>query len=836
MANEIRHTRMCPNCGNKIQFSEDQGTVTCQCCDSDFSVSELLATKSYGSNADLAVSSIDTSESGLAYLDSEFETMDWDDFILNNPSLTVPNIDGVVNKIKIKFSNNPEAWLFEFKSWIIPVNKRLDKLAELTSEIEKLYTEKDKEDEIHGLFDSYKFVVKKLVTSKSNIYKHLEVDLNFMKKFKISNLVLASCTKEFNSLKERLDKLTDVKYYHDLPEIQTKTASVEKGKVLELLKRGIDANKVYHDAVENYLKGNKKLAFEQFKKISGFHDADYYLKKLNSYCVVDGTLLECGGSIYAYQKVKSSGNEENGKKKKGAVSNLVSNNGKGIYKIVDGIIQAEPIAKQIERIIGLNADKLFYISSENKLEYFDMQSSTITTLFDLKDCNIEGNNALLFHKQGKLTFLGPTGVTQQSGCSFFKKNSKVKTVKTYTFRVLDFSTATITSYSDDVLCVNEEHNGHVFFTKGIFDKDNNLERKEIYHFDVDKCALDQPFNREVLINDIFGDYIIYSQWNPNINNVDLYSFNMKTKEKVLLEKNVYDYAGEADGKVFFTIGNYKYQPLYSVKPDGSEPLEVVRNCERIFGKKDGYMYVIRGYGYYRTLIKMKLDGSKRIAICSNFSEIVNIKNGYIYYKDNYKCLHIVRSDGHEDKVIAEEFEKIFAITDEKIFFTRREFIEKVVGVDKYGISLYYMDVDGSNTHKIAFNAEVFGNLDENMLVYSQQEKFQAEITKMGKRGPVAEPEIRTSDVEVYYGINVNTLEISRLYIKDAPVFESNIAAGCFGKKKEEYPPQIVTIEYVYPIPSKIKVTPNTPDVGESKGLASVSSLTKNAGCGTTNRK
>ena len=834
MADEIRHTRMCPNCGNKIAFSEDQKTVHCECCDSDFSVGEILATKSYGNNAELAVNSIDTSESGLAYLDSVFETMDWDDFILNNPSLTVPTMDAVVNKIKIKFSNSADAWLFEFKSWIIPVNKRIEKLAEIISDIEKLYGEKDKDDEIHGLFDSYKFVVKKLVSCKNNIYKQLEVDLNFMKKFKLNNLTLASCTKEFNTLKEKLDKLNEVKYYHDLPEIRSLVESKEKNKVLELLKKGIDANKVYHDAVENYLKGNKKMAFDMFKKISGFRDADYYLKKLNTFYIVDSTLLECGGCIYVYQKAKNNGKEEGAKKKKGAVSNLLSNSGKGIYKIVDGIVQAEPIAKQIQTIIGLYADKLYYLSTENKIEYFDIQALTITTLFDLKDCTLEKENAIRFDKAAKLVFLGPNAESPK-GCSLFKKN-KGKDVKTFSFRVLDFATATITSYADDVLCINENHDGHVFFTKGVFDNNGNLERKEIYHFEVATCALDQPFSREVLIYCVCKDYLIYAQWCPNINNMDLYSLNLRTKEKVLLEKNIYECCGYFEGKVYFTVGNFEYQPLYAINPDGTGLKEIVQNCDEIERAYAGYIYIVSGYGYYTYLYKMKADGSNKTVVCNDFSEIIKIKNGYVYYKDNDDCLHIVRSDGREDRLVVEELEDVYSITDDKIFFTRREYIGKSLGIDKYGSSLYVMDADGHNTHKVAFNADVFGLLDENMLVYSQQEKFQVEVTKMGKRGPVSEPEVRTSDVEVYYGVNVNTLEISRLYIKNAPVFDSNFATGCFGKKKAEYPPQIVTIEYVYPFPSKIKVKPNTPNEGEKGASATVAKITKNAGCGTASRK
>ncbi len=842
MGEEIRHTKSCPYCGAKLSFAESDGYVHCNACDNDTSVEELLSSNksnSGNSMADLAVNSIETGESGLAYLDSIFETMDWDDFCLNDPSLTVYSVDRVVDKIKIKFANKGDTWLFEFKSVAIPVLHKIEKLVELEQEIEKQYTGVD-DTELLPKFDSYKFIVSKLAAAKEKIVKRLELDLNFMKKFKAEAKQISECEADLASIKNKIVGLEEVPTMFDMKAVQQKISKLEKQIVQDLENRGFDAVATYHNAVRCYLNGEKKAALEAFSNIKEYRDAAKYIARLNESDVVDDFLILCNGTSYVYDKYVAKAEPEGKKKlKKSVTANFVGAEAFGLFEIVDGTRRSKPFIQNIKRLMVTYASKVYFVNTDDKFVYYDFGSKEIKVLCDAKLCDFEHGHFHVYKDLGKVIFLGPNQIKEESkkkGC--FSKGKKeaepAKTFVTYCLDVLDLNVGEIKTLEKEVICFNQCFDKDLFFTKALDETGLN---NAFMHVNAEKEHVTQPFNREVLVNDVIGDDIIYTLWEPNINNLDLYSLNTITKKETLIEKNIYDYMTKIDGKIYYTIGNYKYLPLYRANVDGTEIEEIVTNCEKIQHIINGYMYIIRGSGYNKMLLKMKADGSSRTFICSQFKKIVNIINGYIYYKDNGDNLHIVRSDGKEDKVIANDVDYVYKINSSKIFFGRREYISKAVG---YGVSLYYMDANGHNTHKVAFDINSAQTVDDNTIMFSKEERIQYDVTLANEKGEYSNNFIQAYDVLTYYALNVNNLELTRVLMKNAPEFETMVKkSGCFKKKETVYPPKVLRMEYIYPTPSTVKMTPIEQPVEEDEDEPNTfvpSFGNKGKGCGAGNSK
>lgn len=809
--NEIRHTKNCPNCGAKLNFSESESTVHCPCCDNDYSVNELMASSVSGAKEiELAVNSIDTSESGLAYLESITETMDWDDFVLNNPSLTIQKIDRVVDKIKIKFANKPDTWLFEFKSVLVPVNHKLAKLDELVNEIKEKYTGKD-DSELLKVFDNYRFIVNKLIDSKEVILKKLDLDLKFMKKFSLTSSTLSECKKEYDKLESDLNNLVVVSSLYDIEAIKERTNEVEKELTKKLSNEGINVVDTYKSAIEAYLSNNKRTALDLFSKIEGYRDSDSYITKLSGYTLFD-EIMECNGTTYILKQSVVSKDDESSKKKskkKSVTSNFIGHSCLALFDIVDGVQQEKPIIKNIIQFVTSYCNKFYFVNEKSELTVYDFDTKLTTVLMKTNGVEINSKTINLYNDIARAIFLG-SNEEEKKGCllkGLFKKNKKVaQEFETFRLISLELATGAITTLDTSVLCISQKFDKDIFYTKGVFNDEGALERKEIMHINAKDLVASKPFNREVFIEDVVDGNIIYSLWEPNANNLDLYSLNIETKKVSIIEKNIYNYLTSVDNKVYYTIGNYKYQPLYYADPNGENIKEIAQNCDKILGSRNGYLYVIKGSGYNKSLIKIKADGSSRLYICSLFSHIEAIKNGYIYYIDMFRRLHIVRSDGCEDRLIANAVEDVLAITSKNIFFTRQDIVSDERNNE--GVSLYYMDADGHNTHKAAFDIQSYIVIDSNTIYYSVNEKAKYFVKTWDEKDNVTKSE-ETYDVQTYYALNVTNLETTRVVMKGAPLFNSTeVKKGCFGKKVERKP-EVARVEYVYPIPSRDKLVPNS---------------------------
>ena len=863
MANESRYTRVCPNCGNKLGFSSSESTVHCQCCDSDFSVDELLNSSQSSMlnlNSTFAQENIDSNESGLAYLDSVYGVIDWDDFCTNNPSLFVESVSAVVEKMKVKFANQPSTWLFEFKSIAIPLQKRFAFMEKTLEEIGS--TDKDLEDQdLLSKFDCYSFCELLLLRQKDFIKKSLSIDLEMMKKFKIDSASLKSCQNDFDALATKIENLKPTESIFDLDIVKKQRQSKEDEILKEYKKDGIDAQEVYESAIKNYLFGNRTQALRQFQSISLYRDAAKYINKLRFVkFAFDYKFVEFCGANYLFapstpdkDEVEEQKGNDNKKGKKQSVTQtfLVPKNLFEFRPIVDGIKAKEPALRKISKLIMVYGDYVYYVDDTDSLVAYDFANKTINKLIDLKKCDISKNSLFTYQSLGKFVFLAPNEkkIAQKKGCSGKKKGTTQQdtpTIAAYRLAIVNADNCSISFFGEDILCITDQFEGKIFYTQGVFGDDGTLEKKNYFVYDVKENKAICPFNREVFIYNVIDKYIIYGLWQPNGYNIDLFSYNLETTEIVLLEKNAYDIATikrfgkeiplTIDGYVYYMVGNNKYAPLYRVKPDGTDKKEIMTNVETIHFVRNGYFYITKYFPYYdsngnlqftRTLIKSKVDGSSRNYICSGFKSIVQFKQGFIYYLGEDDDLHIVRSDGERNRVISDHCEKVVWINEQNIFFLYKE----KTGKNKNGSSLYSMDLQGRNLHKLAFDVQEIELYDENNIYYSVKDVLSYKVSIPKNSKEYNEPVVQNYHVKMYYALNINDLHLTRIYVEGVPEFDKgHEAKGCKLFNKKVLPTLAEQIEYIYPMPEKTKVSfinENENNQGSSNLLANAS---KNVGC------
>ena len=864
MANESRYTRVCPNCGNKLGFSSSQSTVHCQCCDSDYSVDELLASTNQNSAMSLtstfAQENIDSNESGLAYLDSIFGVLDWDDFCTNSPTFCVESVSAVVDKMKVKFANQPTTWLFEFKSISIPVQKRFEFMEKTLSEIGS--SDKDLEDaEQLDRFDCYSFCVDLLVKNKEFIRKCLSIDLEMMKKFKVDSASLKSCQADFEDLVAKIEKLKATDSIYDLEIVKKQRQNKEDEILRDYRKDGIAAQDVYESAIKNYLFGNRTEALRQFQSISLYRDSEKYINKLRyvkfafnykfvEFCGVNYLFAPSSPDKEELEAQKAE--EAKGGKKSVTQTFIAPKNLFEFRPIVDGLKANDPALRKINKLIMVYGDIVYYVDDNNTLVAYDFARKVSTKILDLKGCDIK-EGLKTYQNLGKFVFLAPMDKKSASkkGCGMKGKpapQEDAPAIASYRLAIVNADTCSLSFYGENILCITDRFEDKIFYTQGIFKNDRTLEKKMYYVYDVKENKAICPFNREVFIYNVIDNYIIYGLWQPNGYNIDLYSYNLDTTDVVLLEKNAYDIPTirrfgkdmplTYEGYVYYTIGNNKYAPLYRVKPDGSDKKEIMTNVETIHFIRNGYFYITKYFPYFanndwhytRTLIKSKVDGTSRCFICDDFKSIVAFKQGYIYYLGDDSDLHIVRSDGERDRVISDHCEKVVLINEQNIFFLYKE----KTGKYSNGFSLYSMDLQGRNLHKLAFDVQDIEIYDENNIYYSVKDVLSYKVRRPRNDKVYNEPAVENYNVTMYYALNINDLHLTRIFVEGVPEFDKgHEAKGCKLFNKRVLPTLAEQIEYIYPMPEKTKLSflQEEENKGAQGAVGSITSnITKNVGC------
>ena len=800
---ETMLTGLCPNCGNKLVYGKGESTVFCFACDSsvDTSVfSEKTQSGNVGSvGAAPALSMMmgfDNPESGIVYVENYFENYNWEEY-QGTTEIAISEISEIIEKNKIKNGASGQSWYLDYKGLAVPVRKKLEGLTELEKTIGEKYNPEDN-TEVYASFDTYGKIIRALDRNKAAIFKQLDSDVKYAQKFSLSADKLTEMQKDLTDLKKIFDaKVREVKEISEVPSYAAAKEELNRQKSLEFSQMGIDAASVYQSACDKLAESNpnKSEALAMFESIRGYADSIEYIKKINRYFNYNFEFFRFMGKTFIFKEEASMPVALNVSKilKKDQQTETEIQTSLSLYEVVNGVPADTPMIKGIEQIITCYASRLYYFKKDKGITCFDVFSKIETSLDTGKkeDYLCDGDDYdIRFLRNGSGFFFKKKLALKESkkGClSFLKKAQPEERKNNFTVILVDMKSNSSRPIVPEMVDIADYYEDELFYTISA-PTEKDKDKTCLMVCDVVKGTNSKILDEDCEIHNVLKGHVVYSLWKPNAYNRDLRVYNVENGQDTLIEDNIFDYFCVAKDKIYYTIGNDEYCPLMRNNLDGTERMEIMRNVENIIGERGGWLYVKKGGGYNSTLVKVNADGKNRVVVCSQFKEIVEFTENYLYYLDCWDNLHIVRTDGRENRIIANDMERNtkgndgIIINQDSICYERKELVDD----DVVSRSLYKMDMQGRNVKKLVFDIARMKDFDENSLYYSKEEDLRYKVTTPSEKKN-GEPTVSyaTYHVKRYFVYNKNTEKSKLILTLGLPSGKVSQKGGCFGKKSTD---------------------------------------------------
>jgi len=876
-------TRTCPNCGFNLVFEDVNTPVLCECCeqtvswDADRSPAAVETANSNFSTMS-APMGFDNPESGVVFIENFFDNYNWIPYMIS-PDLKIREIAEVVDNNKMKNGACAISWYLDYKALAYPIRKKIEGLAKHQKEMADLYNPVDPTASL-TLFDSYQRVCRALAKGKQNVFKQLDNAIKYAEKFALAADKMSEMKSDYANLKALWEKeVVPVKDISEIPAYAEVKKAASKKLAEELAAKGIDAVTTYEQAMSLYKDPsihNQIASLPLFEKVRGYEDSVRIIKKINQYFNYHSEMYRAFGSHFIYKqeeyKPAALDLKELGKKVKNAKKAAAADSNEpaaikawSLFEVVDGKPAKESSIKGIDKIITCYGGRLYYFKSDGGIYSYDITTHAEATLCkgkseefknakDEYEYRIATNGSSFFVKK----LITKEEVAEKTGCaktlSKFQKKAVVEedTLNLYTVVVVDMKTNTCKPLINKLTAIAEAHENKIFYTvrekqkpvkMGCVEKLKGKKAKDpeiitrLMVCDAETGACKQALDSSCSINAVYQDYIVYTLWKPNELNKDLHALNLTTGEDTLIERNIYEYFQTnaknelIDGKVYYTVGNQDYQPLVRNNLAGTERLEIMTRVAEVAGERGGYLYIKRGRGANSALWKISTDGKEKYPLCSQFKRVAKFEDHYVYYVDVYNSLHVMRIDGKNNRVLAENVSNVITST-EGLYYTR---LENVNGRKK-GFSLYLMDKGGHNVKKVEFNLTSYKeDLNTGIITYARKENVDFKVYLPKKED---EAVIQSHEITRYYEMDKQTGETELVLTMGWP--EDEEKTGCLTKifkpKKHIYEEYFIPQEYEYKglHPDYEDGEEDLPDAPEEEAVpgttSALSSVKMPAGC------
>lgn len=817
-------TGLCPNCNSKLTYRSGERTVMCYACDSSVEVSELSgSTQGSGAavSAVVAFGGFDNPESGIVFLENFFETYDWDSY-QHSSDLQIPEIAEVIGNNKVKNGAVAETWYLDFMGLYVPVSKKFDALTLFENEICDKFNPQDP-TEIFAAFDYYRAIATTLLAEKENIFKSIRSAVKFAERFGLASDRLDEMKTALTKLDRQFDSIATknvvrakdgasfnvvVDKIELLPAYVAARNEYSLKKKAEYSERGIDAESVYQRAVSEFELGNKSAAVSLFESIREYSDCAIYIKKLNQYFNFHDQMYRFGGKHFIYKEEDYTAEALNVKKLTKRTAQKMEASGQGpvsalsLYEVVNGVPAENPTVKGIDQVITCYGSEFYYFKNGKGIACYDLRTGNETIIdtgkseqYSDDDGNffkVElANHAPIFAVKKKYMKVEPTGCF-----GTVKSSSPVENeLNPYTIVLVDMASHTTKVAVGEMVDIKMRKDDKIFYTyaykketvsrgcvRGCFGKEEEEKPKtSLMVCDIDNGNISKILDEDCEIHAVKDDLIIYTLWKPNDLNEDLHVYNMTNGCDTVIEKNIYEFFGIIDGRIYYTIGNKEFRPLVRNSFNGLEREQVMLNVERIEAVRAGWFYVRKGKGYNTALVKVRADGKERFPICTAVKKVHRFDGNYVYYEDQFDCMRVVRIDGKENRVLARKVTKVFPTFD-GLYYCRKE----AVGDREDALSLYKMDKNGLNIKKIVFNVDKVQNDDTaGAMYFSKEEEVRF---KVYKNGDEKNAHYEFFNLTRFYSFKKATAEEEATdpeLILTLGLPEKESATGCFSSSKND---------------------------------------------------
>lgn len=786
---------ICPVCRGPLYYSKNGEAVECPYCSSVIAADKIMPAVNTDCTCNYAME-IESPVAALVYLETFFKDYDWETY-KRTAVISIPEIEALVTKIRVKFGDDANSWILDFESRITPFLKKLEALSAIEAELMQLYTG-EATPEINSRYTLYSAITEEIKNSVEKIFDALRVDVEYAERLGESEEAIKSLKTRFNEAAELYTAgIHDFSSIKEVPAIKIVKDSLDRQKNKELHDSGIDAEATYEKAKKFFeTQKNKENALTLFEAIRGYRDADEYVSKINEFFDFDSKLVKFAGKHFILKKVaapvfnvdkplEEASAEENDSKKPEIPKIPIKGVGPtvALYEVVEGRTFEPACISGISFLLAYYGNKIFYIKKNRSLCSYDVVTRIETELdrgtVDSypKDKFYWNSDKTAFYIRKKLPAFNPVS----RGCfsalfSIFKRKPDYLTDTKNNFSLLKVDTVAnaVSVEIDRLVDITECYDNRLFYIAY-----PNGSTPTFRVCDLKTGKKTAVLGDDCHIHSVVGDNVIYTTWDPNEYNKMLFSYNLATDSTTLIEANVFDYFATIGNRAYYKVGNKKHSTIISNNLEGSDRFELIDDIREIFASYENWIYLFRGKGRNTTFFKMSSDGKIMKAVASDVSYIVSMSASHTYYIDSNGILHVVDNDGAYNRAIIDDVDvSNLVINRDYIYFLRRE----PVGKDKNAASLYRVDADGRNLKKLLFNVTKIKDYDENSLYV-----YRAVLTKF--IATETENDLIKSEKQVKY-------RVSRFYILDKKTeTETEIVAlglpdektdvekrGCFRRK------------------------------------------------------
>ncbi len=791
----------CPVCHTTGEMPEVNGAYQCRACNQVFSAAQLGDQSSANQRAQYvseAIRSIEAPEAALLYLENFFEDFDWEDYDLS-ADLYIEDLCVMAEKSKVKNAGNPNAWQLAAETLVTPLQHKLAALEDLQKTIFENYRG-DLED-VADEMATYNAVASALISERDAVVAALKRDLANMERFGAETEAVAAMREKAEAMEAALAEIVASTEVEDLPLVKKLAAENEAELIRTYSAKGINAVECYENGLRAYEMGRYNDGVAYMAQIKDFRDAAKYIRKMTTVFSF-GEVVEVGGKFFkvaAHKAIISMENIKGGKKKREEAEAKAKAEAeaeealgmKDLYEVVDGVIAEKPSITCVCEIVRTFGDYIYYIKNDTDLCAYNVTSKNETPLdkskygYDLSDSDSFGvifsGNVMYIKK------LLDIPAFENKGCfSFFNRKKKEEEYKksvqnNFSMMTIDLAHATTSLAIEKMVgcvCAGD----FVFFTVSEVvseDKKKGKTYKNIAKMcDLSTGVTEILFEKNCQILGVSGSKVVYDFWTPNSLNRQLRVIDHITREDLVLEDNIYSFVDIAGEKVYYRVGNKNYSPLVSINLDGSERTEIIAN----YGANKIDLYCGWIYSWRDSVvIKTSKDGSERFILAYDAGNIVERTGSYVYYIDNTeeKGFRIVSADGSTNVRIGTGIAaNDIIVASNAVYYLRKEWIG-----DRWGKSLYSMDLDGRNVKKMLFNISSMKkkpNSDELYVLVKDIKTYCIEVKK--------DKWEEDFPIDTYYKLNLKTGEMKELLVLGIPSAENynRERKGClsiFGKKK-----------------------------------------------------
>lgn len=789
---------ICPICNFSLRIDncEERTTTECPNCSSKV----IPAPKSSNRTAGEDFADIKSAPALLAFVNTYFDDRLDDDFFNSPSTFTSRFVDATVKNALLYTANDPIAWKAEFERLLLPLEKKLCYIEKLPKKIAKEHLADNLGEQTY-LFDVYESSLKYLAPYIEAIKSSISLAIERAEKYGIDKSDAKQMQERFDAFELRVKELCQ----KDLPGDPTELEAVKQArsqrdaKINEaLMAMGVSAEDTYISANSLVKKHKNAQALDMFRQLGAYKDSLDQITELNCYKKFDD-IRSIAGKLYLTKKNQSFVFPKNAEKVP-------------LYDLIP-LNEQNPDLVAIDtpthKIVATYADKIYHLNKDKQLTCLDLQDNiNRLVLLDGKTYLFDATSKFYsFDDLCKLVVASREKVVIEKG----RHKGKLRHTDT-DLLLIDLSSEEMTLCDFGICDIVCTCNNYVFYTK----KNPAVagSPKQLIGYNVitgKKVILPQNVYK---IHAVIDEYIIYTVLKSSPYNLSLRAFSCGvTSFERVLEDNVLDFSAVIDKKVYFSVGSYDMRVLCRIDPTTLERNEIQRGIKAKSGSeilitKDGWIYFKKGEGLNTALARCRTDGSDFSVICAGFERFAGSTpfiRGYIYYIDTNNSLCRVLISGHSFQLISDNIVKdlgILCVHNEKICFARNEYVGKcalvsnasskrapkaIVQTDKYSLSLYTCNFDGSDLQKICFDIDHVWQLCRNSLLIKRIDT-QRYIAK-NKRAFV-------ENTTTYYDVIdlCNPSKINPLVSFKEPDFTKNIPKGstpvslCEQAKAEKLPP------------------------------------------------